>query len=621
MNYRLPAIAAAALFCAFNPALAQNAIKDVLPTLPLASTPGAGDHLMIVQSGTTKRMPGNTYLTSGGPLGAPSSGNLASLTGLPIGGISGLGTGIPAFLANPAGLVTSSWLATGLVVDVTRISNLTTNGLVKVTGGNGTLGTAVSGTDYAPATSGSAIQKGNAAGGFSSAVAGTDYAAAPTGAANTPLFNNGSGGTTNGARSGNTTTVVTKLAGTVNTDDCAKWDASGNLTTAGAACGSGGGGGSLTTTDGTNSVASTTTQTYDPKTFVVGGSAGSATIALTNTVGTDKSATDYTVVAGDNNSTIPVGAAHIYTVPQAGTTNFGDGWGTCLSNISAAGNATINTTTSLFQGAGGDTTFLLEAGGWACLSSKTGNWYVQVGHLNTLPNAVYATGTLTPTALSGNQNNYNPASLAGASYLRIDGGAADRTITGLAGGTEGRIITIRNIGTTNKLVLSNNSGSSSAANRFQLATDVSLVPSATVTLRYDGTSSLWTPLSRAPGEQEFSAGWVAGVDPNKMVVFTAPSARIVTSIRGTVADAVGSAATVSIYKAPSGTTCSSGTIQHSSSFDANGTAATNQTLTLSATSSDLQMAAGDRLCLSTTGGANWTSGTGNGGVTVATRAL
>jgi len=40
---------------------------------------------------------------------------------------------------------------------------------------------AVSGTDYAPATSGTAILKGNGTGGFSNAVSGTDYAPATTG--------------------------------------------------------------------------------------------------------------------------------------------------------------------------------------------------------------------------------------------------------------------------------------------------------------------------------------------------------------------------------------------------------------------------------------------------------
>lgn len=52
----------------------------------------------------------------------------------------------------------------------------TVSGLMKANG-SGTVSAAVSGTDYAPATSGSAVLKGNGAGGFSSAAAGTDYQA------------------------------------------------------------------------------------------------------------------------------------------------------------------------------------------------------------------------------------------------------------------------------------------------------------------------------------------------------------------------------------------------------------------------------------------------------------
>lgn len=49
----------------------------------------------------------------------------------------------------------------------------TGTGIAKLT--SGVLGTATSGTDYAPATSGTSILKGNGSGGFSSATAGTDY--------------------------------------------------------------------------------------------------------------------------------------------------------------------------------------------------------------------------------------------------------------------------------------------------------------------------------------------------------------------------------------------------------------------------------------------------------------
>lgn len=70
------------------------------------------------------------------------------------------------------------------------LKRMSGSGLVKVA--SGVASVASSGTDYAPATSGSAILKGNGSGGFSSAAAGTDYAAATSGSA--ILKGNGSGG-------------------------------------------------------------------------------------------------------------------------------------------------------------------------------------------------------------------------------------------------------------------------------------------------------------------------------------------------------------------------------------------------------------------------------------------
>lgn len=53
------------------------------------------------------------------------------------------------------------------------VKRATGSGIVKIT--SGVMGTATSGTDYAPATSGTGILKGNGTGGFSTATAGTDY--------------------------------------------------------------------------------------------------------------------------------------------------------------------------------------------------------------------------------------------------------------------------------------------------------------------------------------------------------------------------------------------------------------------------------------------------------------
>ena len=86
----------------------------------------------------------------------------------------------------------------------------------------------------------------------------------------------------------------------------------------------------------------------------------------------------------------------------------------------------------------------------------------------------------------------------------------------------------------------------------------------------------------------------------------------VNAIVGAVEVANGSAATVVVNHAPSGVACSAGTALHSGSFNANGTAATDQTLTVTTAS----LAVGDRICLQTTGGSNWSSGSAVGTITI-----
>ena len=68
-------------------------------------------------------------------------------------------------------------------------------GIVKNTTTTGVLSIALSGTDYAPATSGTSILKGNGSGGVSNASAGTDYAPATSGTS--ILYGNGTGGFSN----------------------------------------------------------------------------------------------------------------------------------------------------------------------------------------------------------------------------------------------------------------------------------------------------------------------------------------------------------------------------------------------------------------------------------------
>lgn len=87
--------------------------------------------------------------------------------------------GIDGSVAGPGVSVDSEvalWSGTGGAT----LKRATGSGIAKLT--SGVLGTATSGTDYAPATSGSTILKGNGSGGFSSATASADYLS-PTNAA------------------------------------------------------------------------------------------------------------------------------------------------------------------------------------------------------------------------------------------------------------------------------------------------------------------------------------------------------------------------------------------------------------------------------------------------------
>lgn len=109
-----------------------------------------------------------------------------------------------------------------------------------------------------------------------------------------------------------------------------------------------------------------------------------------------------------------------------------------------------------------------------------------------LTSTFFLSGDISPAALSGNVDDYNPTGLATATILRLDGGAGDRNITGLAGGADGRVIVIYNVGATNSLILKGEDGASTAANRF-VAGDIAIRSMGGVSLWYDSTSSRWRP--------------------------------------------------------------------------------------------------------------------------------
>ncbi len=109
-----------------------------------------------------------------------------------------------------------------------------------------------------------------------------------------------------------------------------------------------------------------------------------------------------------------------------------------------------------------------------------------------------------------------------------------------------------------------------------------------------------------------SIGWIAGQNPNNAIATVINQPMTVNAIVAAVEVANGSTATVTVNHARSGVACSAGTALHSGSFNANGAAATDQTMTVTTTS----LAVGDRICLQTTGGTNWNSGSAVGTITI-----
>lgn len=109
-------------------------------------------------------------------------------------------------------------------------------------------------------------------------------------------------------------------------------------------------------------------------------------------------------------------------------------------------------------------------------------------------------GVLSPTALSGNVDNYNPTNWGEAvTVLRVDPGGAARNITGLVATAHGHLVLLLNNADADNedITLTIESGSSTAANRLGGANnaDVIIRSSAVcgggVWLMYDGVVNRW----------------------------------------------------------------------------------------------------------------------------------
>lgn len=101
-------------------------------------------------------------------------------------------------------------------------------------------------------------------------------------------------------------------------------------------------------------------------------------------------------------------------------------------------------------------------------------------------------GVVTAANITANTDNYNPANLSTATVLRLNATGA-YNLTGVQGGESGRILTLVNVG-TNAITLVNDA-TSTAANRFLLGSNMTLLGGQSVILMYDSANSRWRALA------------------------------------------------------------------------------------------------------------------------------
>jgi len=141
------------------------------------------------------------------------------------------------------------------------------------------------------------------------------------------------------------------------------------------------------------------------------------------------------------------------------------------------------------------------------VTRQAGTWDCEV--YGTFTGAVLATGTLSPSQITSNQNDYTGGGCTAVIALRLSTDAS-RSITGLScGQAPGRLITALNIGAQD-LVLEDEDAASTAANRFALGGDVTVGAGRSFTLWYDGVSTRWRAVA-SPAAAGVGTGTVTSV--------------------------------------------------------------------------------------------------------------
>lgn len=189
----------------------------------------------------------------------------------------------------------------------------------------------------------------------------------------------------------------------------------------------------------------------------------------------------YTALAADRGKLIDFTAAATLALTAAAT--LGDGW-FCAVRNSSSGLVVIDPNSS--ETVDGAATIDLPPG-VGCLLVCDGSGFKTAG-LAGIAGAFALTGTISPSQLTANTDDWAPTGLANAAVIRVSTDAS-RNLTGITGGTKGRVLVLHNVG-SNPLVLKDDA-TSTAANRFALSGDITINADECVTLQYDATSSRW----------------------------------------------------------------------------------------------------------------------------------
>lgn len=346
---------------------------------------------------------------------------------------------------------------------------------------------------------------------------------------------------------------------------------------------------------------------------VVTPTTGIVTVGTQNAVNA-QSVSSYTVQTTDSQQTVEMisTSATAVSLPDPSTSGFGSTFSTeictetAASLITPAGPGTINGGTSI------------GISPWQCaqISSDGTNYEAQVF----LTQSVVANASSTGTA------NNKLASITGGTALIVSAGATSGSYGVVVGG--GATTGNAQIATTGVVPLAMD-GTSTAGDIVQISASAageghdsgsSSCPGAgqiigRVVVGGSGAGTYLVALGASGcsiSGQAYAISWINGQNPNNALLLSDLQVPIViTAIVGRVEVANGASSSVSVYAAPSGTACGSGVdLTNTTSFNANGTAATNQTL--AGTTSTVP--AGYSLCLQTSG--TWTSTTAASGITV-----